>query len=74
MNPNTILPMVTKFQESRILLTAAEMDVFTLLENNPLSAGEIAEKTNATERGIAILLNAWDCSRKQKINTFALMK
>lgn len=58
MNPNTILPMVTKFQESRILLTAAEMDVFTLLEKNPLSAGEIAEKTNATERGIALLLNA----------------
>ena len=58
MNPNTLLPMVTKFQESRILLTAAEMDVFTLLENNPLSAGEISEKTKATERGIALLLNA----------------
>ena len=47
MNPNTILPMVTKFQESRILLTVAEMNVFTLLENNPPAAGPILMKKSS---------------------------
>jgi SAM-dependent methyltransferase len=58
MKPTEILSLVTKFHESRIFLTAAELDVFTLLEKNPMSAQEIANKLKATVRGITILLNA----------------
>jgi hypothetical protein len=58
MKPTAIMSLVTKFHESRILLTAAELDVFTLLEKNPMSAQEIADRLNATLRGITILLNA----------------
>ena len=49
---------VSKFQESRIFLTAAEMDVFTLLAKNPMSAQEIADRLEATVRGVTILLDA----------------
>ena len=58
MKPNEILSLVTKFHESRIFLTAAELDVFTLLDKNPMLAQEIAEKLKTTVRGITILLNA----------------
>jgi len=58
MKPNEIMSLVSKFQESRIFLTAAEMDVFTLLAKNPMSAKEIGNKLKATVRGITILLDA----------------
>lgn len=58
MKPHEIMSLATRFQESRIFLTAAEMGVFTLLEKNPMSAREIASGLKATERGITILLNA----------------
>jgi SAM-dependent methyltransferase len=58
MEPYEIMSLVTKFHESRVFLTAAELDVFTLLENNPMSALEIANRLKAQERGITILLNA----------------
>jgi 8-O-methyltransferase len=53
-----ILSLLTKFQESRILLTADELDVFTLLAKNPMSAQEIANELKATVRGITKLLDA----------------
>ena len=58
MKPNEIMPLVTKFHESRVFLTAAEMDVFTLLEKNALSAEKIADRLKVTLRGITILLDA----------------
>lgn len=58
MKPGGIMPLISKFHESRIFLTAAELDVFTLLENNPMSAPEIADRLKATDRGITILLDA----------------
>lgn len=58
MKPQEIMSFVSKFHESRVFLTAAELDVFTVLDRNPMTAGEIANKLNATERGISILLNA----------------
>jgi len=58
MTPFAIMSLVSKFQESRIFLTAAEMDVFTLLEKNPMSAQEIANRLEATVRGVTILLDA----------------
>jgi predicted O-methyltransferase YrrM len=53
-----IMSLVSKFQESRIFLTAAEMDVFTLLAKQPMSAQEIANRLEATVRGVTILLDA----------------
>jgi len=58
MTPFTIMSLISKFQESRIFLTAAELDVFTLLAENPMSAQETANRLNATVRGITILLDA----------------
>ena len=58
MTPFAIMSLVSKFQESRIFLTAAEMDVFTLLEKNPMSAQEIANRLEATVRRVTILLDA----------------
>ncbi len=58
MNPVEILSLVSKFQESRIFLTAADMDVFTLLVKHPMSAQEIANRLEATVRGVTILLDA----------------
>ena len=57
MKPESILSLCMKFMESRILLTATELDIFSLLIN-PMSAQEIADKTQATLRGITILLDA----------------
>jgi Dimerisation domain len=58
MTPFGIMSLVSKFQESRIFLTAAEMDVFTLLAKKPMSAQEIADRLEATVRGVTILLDA----------------
>lgn len=44
--------------ESRIFLTGAEMDLFTLLAPTPLSVQEIAQKKKADPRGLTILLDA----------------
>ena len=56
--PQTILGLTRSFMESRILLTGAEMDLFTLLSASPLSARETAERTGADLRALTILLDA----------------
>lgn len=58
MKPQEIMSFVSRFQESRVFLTAVELDVFTLLENDQMSAPEIAKRLKVTERGITLLLNA----------------
>ena len=58
MKPETILSLSRKFMESRIFLTAAELDIFSLLSKHPMSAQEIADEIQVTLRGITILLNA----------------
>lgn len=55
---DSILKTSRGFQESRVLLCGAELDLFTLLAEEPLSAAEVAAKQNADQRGIAILLDA----------------
>jgi predicted O-methyltransferase YrrM len=56
--PQAILELARNFMESRILLSAAELDLFTLLASNPLCAEEIAGKIEADLRSLAILLDA----------------
>lgn len=58
MKPEAILGLSRKFMESRIFLTAAELDIFSLLSKHPMSAQEIADKIQVTLRGITILLDA----------------
>ncbi|MGZ4864233.1 MAG: methyltransferase [Halobacteriota archaeon] len=58
MTPFEIMSLVSKFQESRISLTAAEMNIFTLLAKKPMSAQDIADRLEATVRGVTILLDA----------------
>lgn len=53
-----ILRLARNFMESRILLTASELDLFTILSDAPLSAGETAERTGADVRALTFLLDA----------------
>jgi predicted O-methyltransferase YrrM len=56
--PQAILELARNFMESRILLSGAELDLFTLLAPAPLSAKEIAGKIGADVRALTILLDA----------------
>ena len=46
------------FMESRVLLTGAELDLFSLLAAAPLTAEQIAERIGANRRALTILLDA----------------
>ncbi len=56
--PQMILELARNFMESRVLLTGAELNLFTLLASKPLSAEEIASRTGANLRALMILLDA----------------
>ena len=53
-----ILSLARNFMESRIFLTAAELDLFTLLAPGPLSVEEMVERKKASPRGLTVLLDA----------------
>lgn len=55
---DALLTLARAFQESRVLLTGAEMDVFTLLSKRPLTAGAAAARLGADERGLTAVLDA----------------
>ncbi len=57
-SPEAILGLARNFMESRILLTGAELDIFTRLSEKAASAGELAGKTGANLRALTILLDA----------------
>ncbi|MEJ2689171.1 MAG: methyltransferase [Deltaproteobacteria bacterium] len=54
---DTILQTSHGFQASRVLLCGAELDLFTLLAEKPLSSAAVAAERNADPRGISILLD-----------------
>ncbi len=56
-SPETILSLARNFMESRILLTGAELNLFTLLNSLPLSAKEAASRVGADLRALTILLD-----------------
>jgi predicted O-methyltransferase YrrM len=58
LNQADILSLARNFMECRLLLSGAELDLFTLLAPGPLSAREIAERTRTDLRGLIILLDA----------------
>lgn len=61
MNPigtKEILELARNFMECRILLSGAELNLFTLLTTAPLSAREAARRIGADLRALTILLDA----------------
>ena len=54
----SIQHMARAFSRSRILLTAVELDLFTLLADKPLSAAEAAGRLKSDPRATTILLDA----------------
>jgi len=59
----SILELARGFMASRVLLSGAELDLFTLLAKEALTAEEIAAATGARLRGIEILLDALSALR-----------
>ena len=53
-----ILALARGFMESRILLSAAELDLFTLLARQSLTAAEVTQRLHGDERAVTILLDA----------------
>jgi SAM-dependent methyltransferase len=57
-SPGEFLEMVNAFRISRIILTAHELNLFTLLKDGPLGSQAIARLAKANERSIDRLMNA----------------
>ncbi len=57
-SPEELLRLANNFMESRVLLSAAELNLFTVLNSGPLSAREVAARINANLRALMILLDA----------------
>jgi predicted O-methyltransferase YrrM len=55
---DALLALARSYWECRPLLTAAELDVFTQLARQPLTAAEAAQRLKGNERGVATLLDA----------------
>jgi ubiquinone/menaquinone biosynthesis C-methylase UbiE len=54
----SLLRLSGAFERARILLTAAELDLFTKLDKNPRTAEELAREEGWDARGLKILLDA----------------
>ncbi|MBN1546661.1 MAG: hypothetical protein JW902_08390 [Syntrophaceae bacterium] len=57
-NPEEILNLAHSFMGARILLTGAELNLFSLLQNRSMTAAEIAEQADMALRPLVILLDA----------------
>lgn len=57
-NPDSIREIAVSFQQSRILLSAYELDVFTAMEGHFSTAETLAESLNVSADGLSRLLNA----------------
>ena len=56
-NPQELLALARNFMECRVLLTGAELDIFTHLAE-PAASGELAEKQGWHERPLTVVLDA----------------
>jgi len=54
-NPGRIFQTFNAYQQTAALKAAIELDVFTAIADRQTTAGQIAERTGAAERGIRIL-------------------
>lgn len=55
---DTVLKTVRGFMASRVVISAAELDLFTLLARQPRTADQVAAAIDADLRGVTILLDA----------------
>lgn len=55
---DTVMAQVRGFMESRIVLSAAELDLFTLLADRPMTAQEVRDAVDGDIRAVTILLDA----------------
>lgn len=62
--PLDILAQVRSYMASRVILTAAELDLFTRLADQPQTAGELAAALGVDERALTRLL---DCLVTQRL-------
>ena len=53
-----VLGLSQNFMESRIMLSGAELNLFTILSSAPLSAQEVASRIGANLRALTIILDA----------------
>ncbi len=58
LNPGKLLQISGSYWETCTLHAGVKIDVFTLIDNNHLSAGNIAEKLKGNTRSVKMLLNA----------------
>jgi precorrin-6B methylase 2/predicted transcriptional regulator len=58
LTPNRIREIASGFQVSRVILTAVELDIFTILDKQLLPSTEIAKKIQCDKRATDRLLNA----------------
>jgi predicted O-methyltransferase YrrM len=56
--PETVLDLARNFMESRILLSGAELNLFTILTPVPLTAQEVVSRIGGDLRALTILLDA----------------
>jgi SAM-dependent methyltransferase len=57
-SPGEFLEMVNAFRISRIILTAHELNIFTLLKDGPLNSQAVAKAIGTSERATDRLMNA----------------
>ncbi|HQG38334.1 MAG TPA: methyltransferase dimerization domain-containing protein, partial [Chitinophagales bacterium] len=57
-SPDQIRQTAASFQQSRILLTAVELNLFTVIDNHLMTSKEVADKIGADERATDRLMNA----------------
>ncbi len=58
LKPEEIRALANSFQQNRILLTAIELGLFTVLDKHMMHSKEVAQKINADERATDRLMNA----------------
>jgi len=56
--PEAISAFINHFQKSRIILTAFELDIFTIIGNAGMSSSEVAKAVGSDQRATDRLLNA----------------
>jgi len=58
LNNEAVMDMVRGFQPSCVVIAAAELDVFTILHDKPLSAARLARRIKGDPRAVTVLLDA----------------
>ncbi|KHE93993.1 MAG: methyltransferase domain-containing protein [Candidatus Scalindua rubra] len=57
-DPSPIFKLSTAYWDSKVILTANRLNIFTLLDKGSLSCNELAQQCKSHPRSLAILLNA----------------